>query len=81
MHMENKPFDIAFIAKNIFEKRTANNMSQLELAKKLHVSKRSVKAWEKGITLPSLTNVLSLCNFFNVKVDDFIGLSSMANHK
>lgn len=75
--MENKFLNVAIIAGNVHQLRQAANLSQSELAKLIHVSKSSINAWERGHTYPSLINVLSICNYFKVKVDDLIGVSSM----
>ena len=79
MLMETKILNVAIIAGNVHRLRLAANLTQSELAKKLHVSTSSVNAWEKEKTYPSLINVLSLCNYFDVKVDDLIGVPSMIN--
>ena len=75
--MENKFLNVAIIAGNVHQLRQAANLSQSELAKLIHVSKSSINAWERGHTYPNLINVLSICNYFKVKVDDLIGVSSM----
>ena len=75
--MENKLLNVSIIAGNVHRLRLAANLTQSELAQKLHVSTSSVNAWEKEKTYPSLINVLSLCNYFDVKVDDLIGVPSM----
>ena len=75
--MENKFLNVAIIAGNVYQLRQAANLSQSELAKLIHVSKSSINAWERGHTYPNLINVLSICNYFKVKVDDLIGVSSM----
>ena len=77
--MENKILNVTIIAGNVHQLRLAANLTQSELAKKLNVSTHSVNAWENERTYPSLTNVLSLCNLFRVKVDDLIGFPSMIN--
>lgn len=79
MLMENKILNVTIIAGNVHQLRQAANLTQTELAKLIHVSTSSINAWEKGHTYPSLTNVLSICNYFNVKVDDLIGVPSMKN--
>ena len=75
--MENKFLNVAIIAGNVHQLRQAANLSQSELAKLIHVSTSSINAWERGHTYPNLINVLSICNYFKVKVDDLIGVSSM----
>ena len=77
MLMENKFLNVAIIAGNVHQLRQAANLSQSELAKLIHVSKSSINAWERGHTYPNLINVLSICNYFKVNVDDLIGVSSM----
>ena len=79
--METKILNATIIAGNVHRLRLAANLTQSELAKKLNVSTSSVNAWEKEKTYPSLINVLSLCNYFDVKVGDLIGVPSMINRK
>ena len=75
--MENKFLNVAIIAGNVHQLRQAANLSQSELAKLIHVSTSSINAWERGHTYPNLINVLSICKYFKVKVDDLIGVPSM----
>ena len=75
--MENKILNVTIIAGNVHQLRLAANLSQLELAKKLRVSSSSINAWEKGRSYPNLMNVLSICNYFKIKVDDLIGVPTM----
>ena len=75
--MENKFLNVAIIAGNVHQLRQAANLSQSELAKLIHVSTSSINAWERGHTYPNLINVLSICYYFKVKVDDLIGVPSM----
>ena len=77
--METKILNVTIIAGNVHRLRLAANLTQSELAKLIHLSTSSVNAWEKEKTYPSLINVLSLCNCFDVKVDDLIGVPSMIN--
>ena len=77
--MENKILNATIIAGNVHQLRLAANLTQSELASKLHVSTSSVNAWERNKQYPNLINVLTLCNYFQVKVDDLIGVPSMKN--
>ncbi len=78
MLMENKILNVAIIAGNVHQLRLAANLSQKELAKLIHVSSSSISAWEKGHTYPSLINVISICNYFKIKMDDLIGFPTMS---
>ena len=77
--METNILNMSIIANNIRRLRLLANLTQTELAKKLHVSTSSIYAWEKEKSYPSLKNILSLCNYFDVKVDNLIGVPSMIN--
>lgn len=49
--------------------RMARNLSQVELARKLHVSKQSVSNWENNNILPSVDMVKKLALFFSCSTD------------
>ena len=57
------------IAKNIYDLRISNSMTQLELAEKLHYSDKSVSKWEKGDSLPEIATLLEIAQMFNVTLD------------
>ena len=48
--------------------RTARNLSQVELARKLNVSKQSVSNWENNNILPSVDIVKKLALFFSCRL-------------
>ncbi len=49
--------------------RIAHNLSQVELAQKLHVSKQSVSNWENNNILPSVDMVKKLATYFSCTTD------------
>lgn len=49
--------------------RTAMNLSQVELAHKLNVSKQSVSNWENNNILPSIEILKKLASFFSCSTD------------
>ena len=51
--------------KRINELRIRCGMSQTELAQKLNVTRSSVNAWEMGISVPSVQNLLELSQIFH----------------
>ena len=67
--------------------RMAYNLSQVDLAKKLNVSKQSVSNWENNNILPSVDMIKKIATFFSCSTDyllemeqehnlvDFTGLS------
>ncbi|MBE7081241.1 MAG: helix-turn-helix transcriptional regulator [Clostridiales bacterium] len=55
------------------ELRIENNVSQLELAKVVNMSKMAISHWENGHSEPSILQLIEIANFFNVSVDYLIG--------
>ncbi|MGT3749684.1 helix-turn-helix domain-containing protein [Staphylococcus aureus] len=60
------------LGKNIKLLRTAKNLSQDDLAKKIKVSKQSIYVWEKGEVLPDCENLVILSKYFDISIDSLI---------
>lgn len=60
------------VAKNIAELRTANKMTQLELAQKLNYSDKAVSKWEHGDSIPDLCVLAEIAEMFGVTLDYLI---------
>lgn len=58
--------------------REQNSMTQAELARKLHVTRSSVNAWEMGISVPSTALLIELANLFHVSTDFLLGVKGTA---
>ena len=54
------------VSKNIINLRKANNLTQLELAKKINYSDKAISRWEKGEVLPDVEIIQTLSIVFNV---------------
>lgn len=65
----------AFIAEN----RKRQELTQQELAQKLHVTDKAVSKWERGLSYPDVTLLQPLADVFNLRVDDL--LTCRAAHK
>ena len=52
--------------------RTAEKMSQEQLAEMLCVSRQSVSKWESDKSLPEITTVLELSKIFGITTDDLL---------
>ena len=62
--------DLKFIiAKNIQKLRQEKGMTQLELAKKLNYSDKTVSKWERGDSLPDIVVLKSVADIFEVTLD------------
>lgn len=58
----------------IRELRLSRNMSQVDLAKRLSVSKQSVSNWENDNIQPSIEMLIKLANVFSVSTDYLLAL-------
>ena len=56
--------------------RTAHNLSQVQLAQKLDVSKQTVSNWENNNILPSVDMLMKISQFFSVSTDYLLELDS-----
>ena len=52
--------------------RRQANLSQQELAKRLHVSRQSISKWELGTAKPDLDNMIRLSELFGVSLDELV---------
>lgn len=48
-------------------------IGQVELAKKINVSKGIISLWENGLREPTMTNLISLADYFGVSLDFLVG--------
>lgn len=60
--------------KKIYELRTENKLTQLQLAKELGVSKQNISDWENGKSETSFSILIKLAKFFKVSTDYILGL-------
>ncbi len=56
----------------IAAKRKALGMTQLDLAKRLGMSDKSVSKWERGICLPDVSVYIQLCEILGISINEFI---------
>lgn len=56
----------------LYQLRKETNMSQEQLAEKLHVSRQAVGKWESGAALPDISNIIELSKIFNVSLNELL---------
>lgn len=54
--------------------RLSYNLSQVQLAEQLSVSKQTVSNWENGYIQPSIDILIRIATFFSVSTDYLLGL-------
>ncbi len=60
-------------SENLKGLRKAKGIGQKELAERLNVSAKSVSHWETGYTEPSVSQLISLADYFDVSLDELLG--------
>lgn len=60
------------LAENIYKFRTQKNMSQLDLADALEISRQSVSKWETGAAVPELEKLIRMSNLFGISLDELV---------
>ena len=57
------------------ELRKEKNVTQIEIAKMLNMSKMAISHWENGNSEPSIEQLKVLARFFDVSIDYLVGFS------
>ncbi len=52
--------------------RKQRNLDQTSLAKVLNVSAKTISHWETLYSEPSISQLITLANFFDVSIDDLV---------
>jgi len=61
----------------ISELRKSKGIGQWDLAEALGVSVQSVSKWETGATMPDIALLPEIAEYFNVSVDELLGLKPL----
>ena len=56
--------------------RTSHNLSQVQLAEQLKVSKQTISNWENNNILPSIDMLINISNYFSVSTDYLLELDN-----
>jgi len=63
------------IADRIKYLRDKAGMKQVELAKRLGISRSAVNSWEMSLSIPSVANIIEMTQIFHVSADYLLTLS------
>lgn len=61
------------LSSNISSHRREKNLTQVDLANFLGVTKASVSKWETGLSYPDITLLPRIAAFFDISIDDLMG--------
>lgn len=73
--------DLIKIGAYIAEKRRTLGMTQVELARQLGMSDKSVSKWERGICLPDVSIYIQLCEILGISINEFIAGEDLDSDK
>lgn len=65
------------LGENLKNLRKKNSLTQEQLADVLGVSPQAVSRWESGTTYPDITTLPTIANYFDVTLDDLIGMDKI----
>lgn len=65
------------LGQRLYELRLAHGWSQVELAKRLSISKQTVSNWENENIQPSIEMLVRLAKLFHVTTDYLLGLDEL----
>lgn len=64
--------DAGKTGKFIAKKRKSMNMTQNELAKKLHITDKAVSKWERGLSFPDISILIPFAEILNISLYDLL---------
>ena len=66
-------YSAEILGKNIKQIRLERNMTQAQLAQKLHITSQNISKWENGLCLPDVNNLCLLATALEVTTDRLLG--------
>ena len=66
-------FDTMFVARKIKEARSAQNMTQMQLADEMEVSYQAVSNWERGNSMPDISKLEKICEVLHISLEELLG--------
>ena len=62
----------SIVAKNITSLRTKNNMTQMELADRLNLTRQAISRYEHGESFPDISILVLIADVFHVTIDELV---------
>lgn len=60
------------LSQKLQNRRKEMNLTQEEVAEKIHVSRQTISNWETGRTLPDITSLVLISDIYNISLDKLI---------
>jgi len=65
-------FDARIFGKNMQTKRKSANMTQLELAEKIGLTRQAISKYETGESFPDISIVIRIAEIFDTSIDELV---------
>ncbi len=69
------------LGEKIKQLRKKNNVTQEKLASYLNISYQAISKWENGSSLPDISYVVPLANFFGVSTDELFNMNAQTQNE
>lgn len=69
------------LGENLRKLRIKNDLTQEKLAEIFGISPQAISRWENNLTYPDLTMLPSIANYYNVSIDELMGMDEIRNVK
>jgi transcriptional regulator with XRE-family HTH domain len=66
-----------YFSEKFKQNRKAKDLTQEQLAEIFHVSPQAVSRWETGATCPDIELLPSIASYFNITVDELLGVDKI----
>ena len=66
---------LEFFGERLKAVRKAKRLTQLDLSKRLDVSKGTISSYEQGISFPSIETLIKICHILDTSSDYLLGIS------
>lgn len=70
-----------YLGENLKKLRNEKDMTQEALAAFLGVSFQAISKWERGENFPDIETLINIAHFFNISVDDLLGVNRAENEE
>ncbi|MCM1290154.1 MAG: helix-turn-helix domain-containing protein [Corallococcus sp.] len=67
---------VILLGQRLSELRQEMDLTQVELANAIGVSKGCISLWENGLREPTLTSLIALAQYFDITLDELVGLKN-----
>ncbi len=68
-------FDVNHVSNTLKNARIKKNLTQSELAERLGLTYQAVSNWERGNSLPDISNLSSICRLLDIDIYELLGAS------